>query len=151
MSGQEKKSPQQIGPKSALRMIFEGSAIKRIERIARASRARDLLASLGVAVQGMSAADKESFMELCALVRAEHVAACEDEHAQQEVESVQGLVLEALAEVQKLTETNKRLTLLAARLQAEHDARSAEQEPHHSPSPWRRLLSMAQKQPQSQE
>lgn len=148
MSAPEKAPAQHIGAQSALRLIFAGGAIQRMERIARANRCRDLIASLAPSVQAMGAQEKAHFAELSELVRMEHVAACEEEHEQHEIDNAQSLVLEALEEVRKLTETNKRLTVLAARLQADHDAALVQE---HNVSPWRRLLNMANKPPQSQE
>ena len=117
-AGENENGHCQVGDQSMLRVIFGGPKLAGMERVARASRCRDLLLSLKNAAVAMDGADREAFAELVELARSEHLAATEEQAAAVESESSTALLAQVLEELSRMRDANAKMAEIATRLHA---------------------------------
>lgn len=118
-------------PSDVLRLILGAQEIKRLERVSRATRVRELTVKLGELVHAMDDRQRSGFVELVGLVRAEHTEACTAQTESMEVQSAQDVLLTVRRDLEKLQSANAKMHAIALHLQ-ESQARAVA--PHKSSS-----------------
>lgn len=128
----------QVSQESILRSILGANKIARMERVARANRVRELLASLGHAAMAMKPNERAHFAELVQLAQQEHCAADQAQDDEQEIEAIRHMAQEAMTGLQALLKENERINAMFLAATANNDAACSEQA--GGQSVWKRLV-----------
>lgn len=143
MTGEAKNTNTQVGAQSILRSILGANKIAHMERVARATRMRELLSKLGNAAKDMQPHERAAFVELVQLARNEHTAAMDEQATHAELDTIRDLVDSALNGLQEMREGHEHLKDMLM-------SKSGVTDPAHSAdagevSVWKRLIQQPKK------